>query len=72
MNDFGNRLRKLRKSRGLTQAQLADLLGLSPAAIGNYENGDRIPRPKHLSQICILFNVTSDYLLGISSIERND
>ena len=39
--DFGEKLKALRKERGLSQAQLADKAGLSNGAIGNYESGKR-------------------------------
>lgn len=65
MKEFGNKLYQLRKSKGLTQAQLAQELNISPSAIGNYEMGGRLPRPCHLMAICNYFSVSSDFLLGI-------
>ena len=37
--DFASNLRNLRKTKGLTQAQLAEKAGMSNGAIGNYESG---------------------------------
>jgi len=43
MNIFGKRLKELRLEKGLTQAALAEKLGLSKPVISMYENGKRIP-----------------------------
>lgn len=42
--DVGSRIAQLRKKSGLSQQQLADLVGTSTSAIGNYESGLRIPK----------------------------
>ena len=65
MSNFSQRLTELRKSQSLTQTELANALGVSPSTIGNYELGDRVPRPQHLVALCKFFSVTSDFLLGI-------
>ena len=65
MKDFAQKLKELRLEKGLTQAETAKELGLSRNAIGNYETGIREPSLEILVKICILFNVTSDYLLGL-------
>ena len=58
---FGKRLQKLRKSRKMTQAELAELLFLSEDSISNYENGKTTCMPEHLTKICQIFNVSADY-----------
>lgn len=40
----GNRIRQLRADLGLTQRELASMVGVLPSAIANYESGERIPR----------------------------
>lgn len=42
--DFGERLRVRRKELGLTRAELAARLGVSPSAVSNYENGLSFPK----------------------------
>jgi len=37
-------LAELRRERGLTQAELAKLIGVTTSAVGNWESGERIPR----------------------------
>lgn len=65
MNKFSYRLTMLRKKRSITQAELAREIGVSPSTIGNYELGQRNPRPAHLTALCRYFSVSSDFLLGI-------
>ena len=57
-------LKKLRKSKGLTQAELGKILGVSPSTIGMYEQGRRTPDKDSLIAISNYFNVSTDYLLG--------
>lgn len=61
---FGERLRYLRKGRGLQQGELGELFGLSPSAIGSYERGLREPSYRHLIAFAEYFKVSTDYLLG--------
>lgn len=45
MNDFAKRLRELREQKGLTQTELADIVGVTWSAISKYERGvvDNLP-----------------------------
>lgn len=65
MVEFGERLRKLRKERNLTQQQLAELIGVKNGVISFYELGDRTPSPAVLRKLALALHVTADYLLGI-------
>lgn len=62
---FGELLRDLRKDRGMTQAELAERLFLSPLTISSYECGRSIPDDATKIKIAKLFNVSIDYLLGL-------
>ena len=53
-----------------TQQAIADEIGVSRATIGYYMNGDRSPDIEILSRIAKYFNVTSDYLLGLSDNKK--
>ena len=66
MKDIGNKIKKERIEAGLTQQKLANKLNLSKSSIASYENGSRRPSNKVLINISKLFNVSTDYLLGIS------
>jgi len=62
--DFKDRLKDLRKAKGLSQVALAERLGLSKSTIGAYETGDITPSVEALNTIADFFNVDMDYLLG--------
>lgn len=64
MDGFGERLRRLRKNRDVTQGQLAEYLGVVPSAIGKYERlPDSYPSVEVLIKISEYFDVSIDYLL---------
>lgn len=64
MAKFPDRLKELRLAAGLTQVELAEKLGLSKGAVGNYEAGKRSPDYETLEAIADYFNVELDYLQG--------
>lgn len=67
MKNLGKNIQKLRKSRGLTQKQLADRLDINDAStISQWERGVNSPYGRHLVKLSKLFRVSSDDLLGIS------
>ena len=66
MTSFAKRLKELRKSLGLTQAELAKFLSSSASTIGMYEQGRRTPPYEGLEEIADFFNVDMDYLMGKS------
>ena len=59
-------IRELRNQRGLTQTELASMLGVSKSVISSYENGVHLPPYDILVRISSLFGVSCDYLLGVS------
>lgn len=62
--EFKDRLKELRKRKGLSQVTLAEKLGLSKSTIGAYETGDISPSLEALNLIADFFNVDINYLLG--------
>ena len=64
------RLKLLRKELKKTQSDLANILGITVSAYGNYELGQREPNNANLVKLARYFNVSTDYLLGLSD-ERN-
>lgn len=64
MGDFENVFKHLRIASGLTQAEMAEKLGVSKSTISMYENGNREPDFETLEAIADFFNVDIDYLLG--------
>lgn len=65
MVDFGNNLKTLRLKKNWTQAQLAQKLGITKSVISAYETGIRLPSYDILIHIAKIFNVSTDYLLGL-------
>ena len=62
--DFPDRLKKIRKSKGLSQSGLAKKTGLMPAAVSHFETGQRRPSLDNLMKLVDALSVSSDYLLG--------
>ena len=65
MTDFPQTLKELRLERQLTQSELADLLIVNQRTISSWETGIREPDCEMLVKIAKLFDVTTDYLLGV-------
>lgn len=59
--EIGKKIKILRKTRGLTQQQLADKLKVKRATISNYEIGRRSPHIKELEDIAEALGVNLDY-----------
>ena len=72
MVDFGNVLKTLRLKENMTQAQLAQKLGLTKSVISAYENGLRLPSYDILIHIAKIYNVSTDYLLGVEHKQEID
>lgn len=70
--NMGKRLKELRTERKLTQQQLASQIGLATSAISSYESGNRYPSYEVLIKYSKIFHVTTDYLLGIESLDTVD
>lgn len=68
---FGERLKGLRTSVGMTQQDLAKRLGISASTVGMYEQGRREPDNKTLSLICSQLGTSTDYLLGLTVNNKN-
>lgn len=67
MNDVKEIGKRIREVRGkMSQIECADKLGISRAALSYYENGSRAIDTNVLFEFCKLFNVSSDYILGLS------
>ena len=60
------RLKQLRTERGLLQADIGGYLGKGQNTISYYENGKREPSIEELKRIADYFNVSVDYLLGLT------
>lgn len=63
---FSQRLRQLRKESGLTQVELAQKLNLTQQSYTRYEYGTGEPSLETLVRLAEIFEVSTDYLLGIT------
>lgn len=63
---FCERLTQLRKEKGFNQQYVASYMGVSQVSISNWERGFKEPNFQALIDLTNLFDVSSDYLLGIS------
>ena len=63
---FANRLKELRVEKGLSQEDFGKEIGVSRGSISYYEKEERVPDIVVLAAVSKYFNVSTDYLLGIS------
>lgn len=62
---FSEKLKALRTAKKMSQKDLADKVGVAKSVVSFYESGDRFPSYDVLIKISRIFNVTTDYLLGV-------
>jgi len=58
------KIKELREERGISQAQLAQAIGIRQQTISQYENGITQPDIQTIKKLRDFFGVTADYLLG--------
>lgn len=63
---IGTRIRELRVAQELSQQQLADSLGVKRSTICKYETNVNIPDAKMIIKLAKFFDVSADFLLGLS------
>ena len=66
---FGDRLRAIRKEKGMSQDEFAQMLGTSKQVLSRYEIGQRIPKITQVQEYAKRLNVSADYLMGDSAEE---
>lgn len=64
MEKFHEKLKILRKKRGLTQQEVAEFLEMTQPVYQKWESGNRKPSYENLSMLACIFDVSLDYLLG--------
>ena len=72
MKILGARMKELRIERGLQQAEVAEVFGLSQSAITSYETGAREPKCDMLIKFADFYNVSLDYMLGRTNKRNNE
>lgn len=70
MRIFGKRLRELRKSKSLSQEEVAYALSVAPGTVSRYESEKMVPTEEVIYRTCKYFKVSADYILGLSDVKR--
>lgn len=71
MNKIKERLKELRKEKDYKQKEVAKYLGISTTCYAGYEQGYREPNADTIIEICLFYNITTDYLLGLEDENGN-
>lgn len=66
MATFQERLKQVRKDRGLKQSELAEQIGVSMYTVSVWERGIQMPEYGNLDALCVALNVNLGYLMGTS------
>lgn len=66
MSVFAERLKNLRDTKGQTQGEVGKAVGKSRESVSKYEIGEREPDTEVIAAIAKHFNVSADYILGIT------
>lgn len=64
---IGDKIKELRKKSKITQAELSDSINIGQSTLANFENGKRTIPIDIIIQLAQFFNVSADYLLGLST-----
>ncbi|MCH3962946.1 MAG: helix-turn-helix domain-containing protein [Clostridium sp.] len=70
-NILGNRIKRLREEKTISQLEMAKILNISNTTLSQYESGKRIPSDSIKKKIAEYFNVSLDYLLGLTDSKTN-
>ena len=65
-NEFQHRLKELRTAKGISQKELGQAIGATYSAISYWEKGINEPKVNYIIALCKYFEVSADYLLGLS------
>lgn len=66
---LSKRLRELRQENNYTQNEIAELLSCTQVTYSHYEIGKRCISVQNLVKLAQIYNVSTDYLLGISDVK---
>lgn len=67
-----NRIKDLREDADLKQTELADAIGIGQKTLSNYEREETIVDGETLKKIAVFFNVTIDYIMGLTNSPTNE
>lgn len=66
MDTYCDKIRSLRQNRGLKQSDVAQILETTQQVYSRYENGVNALPIHHLITLCRYYNVSADYILGLT------
>ena len=64
---IADKIKTLREKKGVTQSALANTLGITRSAVNAWEMGITVPSTQYVVELAKFFNISADYLLGLSS-----
>ena len=70
MVSIGQKLSQQRKANNVTQKHIAEHLGIHPNSYQMFEYDKAKPSYENLVKLCELFNVSADYILGLTDVPR--
>ena len=65
MKNYNEILKELREDNDKIQSEIADVLGISRTQYHLYESGKRQFKIEHIRKLCLYYNVSADYVLGL-------
>lgn len=65
--NYGNILKEIRENNKLSQIEIADILNIKRSTYGHYETEYQTIPINHLINFCNYFNISTDYILGLSN-----
>lgn len=68
---LGDKIKEQRCRIGMKQSDLANVLGVSGSAVGNWEQGTNKPNVDLISNMCYIFNVSPDYFFDVNLDKKN-
>ncbi len=67
MKSYNEIIRELREDNDKTQKEIADYLGTTQQVYSRYEKGENEMPIRHIISLCKYYNVSADYMLGLTS-----
>lgn len=64
---IADRIKSLREQMNMTQSNLAKQLGITRSSVNAWEMGISVPSTQYIVELAHLFNVSTDYLLGVNT-----
>lgn len=64
---IADRIKTLREQNNMTQSILAKKLGITRSSVNAWEMGISVPSTQYIVELALIFNVSTDYLLGVNT-----